>query len=203
MARNLSSRTKRSRRIGEKLIAHGEKAFSRRPYPPGQHGPKGSGKSSEYGIRLREKQKAQLVYGVLERQFRRYVTEAKRKIGDTGEFLLQLLELRLDNVVFRAGFSPSREASRQLIRHRHVVVNNKRVDIPSYHVTVGSRISIREHSQHLKGLEDLAKTIENHQPPTWISLNKQRVEAHITSMPRVEESVANINPQRIVEFYSR
>lgn len=203
MARNLNPRTKRIRRIGEKLITHGEKAFSRRPYPPGVHGPKGQTRLSEYGIHLREKQKAQLIYGILERQFRRYVEKAKRRTGNTGEVLLRFLELRLDNVVYRAGFAPSREATRQLVRHGHVTVNGKRVTIPSYNVRVGDVVAIGERAKAKLLFQTLMKQIENYEPPVWISLEKQHLTATVAGEPGLEEAAPSINPQLIVEFYSR
>ncbi len=203
MARNLNPRTKRIRRIGEKLIVHGEKAFSRRPYPPGVHGPKGQARLSEYGIRLREKQKAQLVYGILERQFRRYVERAKRQTGNTGEVLLQLLELRLDNVVYRAGLTPTREAARQLVRHGHVTINGKRVTIPSCSVRVGATVALAKRTMAKPFVQTLLKQLENYQPPAWITLTKQQLTATVSAAPTLEEAAAGINPQFVVEFYSR
>lgn len=203
MARNLNPRAKRNRRLGEKLTTHGEKAFSRRPYPPGQHGPKGAGRSSEYGIRLREKQKAQLVYGILERQFRKYVESARHKVGDTGQVLLHLLEFRLDNIVFRSGFAPSREAARQLVRHGHVTVNGRRVTIPSYTVRGNDLVGIHPTTKNRTIYGQLTKTLESYQAPTWIDLNKSQVTAKILGVPTIEEISSNINPQLIVEFYSR
>lgn len=203
MGRNLNPRTKRARRLGEKLITHGEKAFSRRPYPPGQHGPRGTGKTSEYGIRLREKQKAQLVYGILERQFRRYVSAARRQIGNTGELLLQLLELRLDNVVFRAGLAPSREAARQLVSHGHITVNGRRVNIPSYRVSVGQTIAIKQRSRPHGQLSATQKQLEQYQPPSWLAVKASDMTATVQVTPTVEAQATPINMQLIVEFYSR
>lgn len=203
MSRNLLPRTKRQRRIGEKLLSHGEKSFSRRPYPPGQHGPKGSGKLSEYGIRLREKQKAQLVYGLLERQFRTYVMHAKRKVGNTAEYLFQLLELRLDNIVFRMGLSRSRESARQIIGHGHIAVNGKRVTIPSYHVSLHDTVSIYQQSANRAGIQIAVKELENVQPPAWLELDKKSVTAKVKDIPTLDLNATSINPQLIVEFYSR
>lgn len=203
MGRNLNPRAKRARRIGERLIAHGEKALSRRPYPPGQHGPKGASRISEYGVRLREKQKAQLIYGLLERQFRRYVGMAKRRVGDTGEFLLQLLEQRLDNMVYRGGFAISREAGRQLVRHGHILVNGKRVNQPSYHVLIGDLITFTKSAKNKPIFQACLKRLENFEPPAWIELDKSTATTKMTSVPTAPESAPNINPQLIVEFYSR
>ncbi|MBI4426453.1 MAG: 30S ribosomal protein S4 [Candidatus Kerfeldbacteria bacterium] len=203
MGRNLQPRTKRVRRIGEKLVTHGEKAFSRRPYPPGQHGPRGGGKISEYGIRLREKQKAQLVYGLLERQFRRYVVAARRQVGNTGELLLQTLELRLDNVVFRAGLAPSREAARQLVRHGHLTVNGRRVNIPSYQVRVGQTVAIDERSRQRTHFQTIQKQLENYQAPVWLSVDATAASAIVQSKPAATDVATPINTQLIVEFYSR
>jgi len=203
MARNLKPRAKRARRIGEKLAVHGEKAFSRRPYPPGQHGPKGASRSSEYGIRLREKQKAQFVYGLLERQFRTYVEAARRRQGDTGEVLLQMLEFRLDSVVYRSGFAPSREAARQLVRHGHITVNNHRVTIPSYSVRIGDTVAIHATTKNRPMFGQLSKTLENVQPPVWLDLNRNQASVRILGAPTKEDASSTINPQLIVEFYSR
>lgn len=202
MSRNLSPRVKRQRRIGEKLFTHGEKSFSRRPYPPGQHGPKGSGKLSEYNIRLREKQKAQLTYGLLERQFRTYFAKAKRKVGNTGEFLFQLLELRLDNIVFRSGFARSREGARQLIRHGHITVNGRRVDIPSFQVALNDTVALHRNSTSKSGIQITIKELENYEAPRWISLDKKAFSSTVREMPAIDAG-AIINPQLIVEFYSR
>ncbi len=203
MGRNLQSRTKRMRRIGEKIISHGEKAFSRRPYPPGQHGPKGTGRASEYAIRLREKQKAQLTYGMLERQFRRYVRSSKRIEGDTSANLIAMLEQRLDNVVFRAGFAASREAARQLIRHGHVRVNGKRVDIPSYAVDLQRIVSLAADGRRTTFAEGVRKYLENYTAPAWISVDAPKLTATVQAKPTIEDVGTGINLQLIVEFYSR
>lgn len=203
MARLITPRTKRERRIGEKIWSHGEKAFSRRSYPPGQHGPKGSSRQSEYGIRLREKQKAQLTYGLLERQFRSYVERAKRRTGDTGVTLLEMLERRLDNAVYRAGLAPSREAARQAVRHGHIAVNGRRVDIPSFMTKIGQVISIHPNRVERKLFSDLKKSLENYQAPSWLNVDKNALSATVLALPDPSESVANINTQLIVEFYSR
>ncbi|MBI4090227.1 MAG: 30S ribosomal protein S4 [Candidatus Kerfeldbacteria bacterium] len=203
MGRNLNPRTKRARRLGEKLITHGEKAFSRRPYPPGQHGPRGTGKTSEYGLRLREKQKAQLVYGILERQFRRYVSAARRRIGNTGELLLQLLELRLDNVVFRAGFAPSREAARQLVRHGHISVNGQPVNIPSFQVKPGQTVAIKQRAKPHGQLVTTQKQLEHHQPPSWLKVSATDMTATVQALPAADDQAIPVNTQLIVEFYSR
>ena len=203
MGKNLAPRVKRQRRIGEKLFTHGEKSFSRRPYPPGQHGPKGSSKLSEYGVRLREKQKAQMTYGLLERQFRTYVAKAKRKTGNTVELLLQLLELRLDNIVFRAGFAKSREGARQLIRHGHIAVNGRRVDIPSFQAKVHDAVALHENSRSKSVVQIITKEIENYEAPPWIALDATSLIATVREIPALDASATNINLQRIVEFYSR
>jgi len=203
MGKNLAPRVKRQRRIGEKLFTHGEKSFSRRPYPPGQHGPKGSSKLSEYGVRLREKQKAQMTYGLLERQFRTYVAKAKRKTGNTVELLLQLLELRLDNIVFRAGFAKSREGARQLIRHGHIAVNGRRVDIPSFQAKVHDAVALHENSRSKSVVQIITKEIENYEAPPWIALDTTSLIATVREIPALNASATNINLQRIVEFYSR
>src|ERR671911_1585588 len=147
MARYTGPMTKKSRRLGVDLVG-GDSAFERRPYPPGVHG-KGRTKESEYSLQLREKQKARRVYGVLEKQFRRYYEEANRKTGKTGEVLLQILESRLDNVVYRAGLAKSRDHARQLVKHGHFTVNGKKVDIPSYRIKEHDIVQVRDKSQDL------------------------------------------------------
>lgn len=203
MGRNLLPRTKRNRRIGEKILTHGEKAFSRRSYPPGQHGPKGASRLSEYGIRLREKQKAQLMYGLLERQFRRYVNQARRQTGDTGLNLLQAFELRLDSIVYRAGFAPSHEAARQLVRHGKIMVNGRRVNFPSFAVHPGLVVSLIPGKNRDAMVQSIIKSLESYNAPEWMELDKAKAAAKILAVPTAENLASSLNPQLIVEFYSR
>ncbi len=203
MGRNLLPRTKRNRRIGEKILTHGEKAFSRRPYPPGQHGPKGTSRLSEYGIRMREKQKAQLMYGLLERQFRRYVNQARKQTGDTGLNLLQALELRLDSIVHRAGLAPSHEAARQLVRHGKVMANGRLVSFPSFAVRPGTIISLANGKKNNTSWQLIIKSLESFKAPEWMELDKSKATVKILTVPTAEDLASSLNPQLIVEFYSR
>lgn len=196
---------KLSRRYGQALFgtAKEAKVLQRRNYPPGQHGPSASGRISEYGLQLREKQKAKIIYGILERQFRKYYEEAFRMTGDTGALLLQMLELRLDNAVYRLGFATTRAQARQLVNHGHVHVNDRRVDIPSFRVRVGDVITVRPASQAKPYFDTMKKTLENHQAPGWLALEKSQLSGKVTALPAGEFLEQGIAPQLIVEFYSR
>lgn len=161
-----------------KLYLKGEKCYTekcpleKKNYPPGQHGPLRRARLSEYGIQLREKQKLRRIYGVLERQFRRYFEMATRQKGKTGENLIKILERRLDNVVYRLGFAPSRKAARQLVKHRHILVNNKIVDIPSYLVEPGDEIRVRDKSKELEIIHNSLKRVTETSLVPWLQLNK-------------------------------
>ena len=201
MARYTGPMTKKSRRLGVDLVG-GDKAFERRPYPPGVHG-RGRTKESEYLLQLREKQKARRIYGVLEKQFRGYYEEANRKTGKTGEVLLQILESRLDNVVYRAGFAESRDMARQLVRHGHIHVNGHKVNIPSYQVSVGEEIAIRESSKKLPILEP-AKEFASHQnAPNWLEIDRDNYKGKVLALPKREDINLPVNEQLIVELYSK
>ena len=208
MARYIGPVCKLCRREGMKLYLKGDRcysekcSFTRRPYPPGQHG-QGRIKMSEYGLRLREKQKVRRIYGVLERQFRRYFHEADRKKGVTGEQLLGLLESRLDSACYRIGFAPTRAAARQLVRHKHVLVNGKVVSIPSFIVKPGDKVSIHEKSRQQARVTSSLEGVDRRGVPTWIELDKDAFTATIKSAPPREEITLPIQEQLIVEFYSR
>ncbi len=211
MARYIESVCKLCRRQEEKLYLKGEKCFtdkcpvSRRPYAPGDHGKKGQfrRKVSDYGLQLREKQKARWFYGLLEAQFRRYFEEAERQKGVTGVNLLRLLEQRLDNVVYRLGFGTSRPQARQLVRHGHIEVNGRKVNIPSYQVKPGDVIAVRERSRRLGEFSDLSKALEQHAVPDWLSLDAARLSGRVVSAPSREAIDIPLREQLIVEFYSR
>lgn len=205
MARRIGPRMKLSRRYGAALFntAKEAKVLQRRNYPPGQHGPAASGRISEYGLQLREKQKAKIMYGLLERQFRKYFMEARIQTGDTGFTLLQFLELRLDNVVYRLGWATTRAQARQLVSHRHMTVNDRVVNIPSYRVRAGDRIGIRSHSTGKAIFATLAKSLENYEAPSWLELDKTALTGKILSLPDAVHVERNLAPQLIVEFYSR
>jgi small subunit ribosomal protein S4 len=197
------------RREGMKLFLKGAKCFSdkcpieKRNFAPGQHGKDRKAKIVGYGLQLREKQKAKRIYFTQESQFRNYFEKAARSKGVTGERLLQSLERRLDNVVYRLGFAQSRRQSRQLVRHGHVHVNGHKVNIPSYEVSAGEEISIRESSKKLTVLE-LAKEFASHGTlPSWLEVDRDAYKARILSLPKREDIQLPVNEQLIVELYSK
>jgi small subunit ribosomal protein S4 len=177
-------------------------AFDRRPYPPGVHGQRRN-KPTEYGVRMREKQKVRRIYGILERQFRRYFAGADRAKGVTGENLINSLERRLDSAVYRMGFSATRTDARQLVRHRHIVVNGKPVNIPSFLVKVGDKVSLRESSKGLKRVQQGVDTSGRREQPDWIDFDKNSLTGTIRTLPAREAVTLPIQEQLIVEFYSR
>ncbi|GAB6099872.1 30S ribosomal protein S4 [Halanaerocella petrolearia] len=209
MARNTGPVCKLCRREGEKLYLKGERchsdkcAIERRPYAPGEHGQGRRGKLSEYGVQLREKQKVRRAYGVLENQFRRYFEEAENQPGITGENFLELLESRLDNVVYRLGFATSRNEARQLVRHGHIEVNGSRVDIPSYRVEADDEIAVKEGSKSLKRMKEIAEYNEDKEVPSWLQVNFDKLQSKVLAEPVREEIDLPIQEQLIVEFYSR
>jgi len=208
MARYIGPVCKLCRREGAKLFLKGDRcytdkcAFDRRPYPSGQHG-QNRVKFSEYGLRLREKQKVRRIYGVLERQFRKYFSGADRMKGVTGENLLSLLERRLDNVIFRLGFATTRSEARQLVLHGHVLVQGRRVNIPSRLVKVGDAVSIRDKSREIPRLKESVEGAERRGPVSWLELDKATFTGTVKTLPVREEITLPITEQLIVEFYSR
>jgi len=196
---------KQARRFGQPLsfTAKEAKILQRRGYPPGVHGPSASGRKSEYATQLLEKQKAKLIYGILERQFQKYYTEAFKQTGNTGEGLLSLLERRLDNVVYRSGFATTRAQARQLVTHGHMQVNGRRVNIPSYQVRVNDLVTIRPQSSAKKIFAELSKTLTLHQPPAWLKVDPTAINTTVTALPTRADVEMNIDPQLIIEFYSR
>jgi len=202
MARYTGPRTKKSRSFGESIFGY-DKAFEKRKYAPGQHGnSRKKGKVSEYAIQLKEKQKAKYTYGVLERQFYKTFEEAARKHGVTGENLLRLLEQRLDNTVFRLGFSPTRSAARQFVNHKHITVNGRIVNIPSYTVKVGDIISIRDKSKNLDVVQNTLSGA-NVKRFGWLELNTEKLEGKYVELPNRDQIPENIKEQLIVELYSK
>jgi small subunit ribosomal protein S4 len=201
MARYTGPRTKRSRRARQLLDDNKAKYFDRRPYPPGDHG-RGRIRESQYLIQLREKQKLRHVYGVLEKQFRRYYREANRRSGITGTNLLQILECRLDNVVYRAGFARTRPQARQLVNHGHFEVNGNKVDIPSYQVRVGDIVSIRERSTDTFAVQHAIDTIDR-SAPEWLDVDADKRAATVTLVPSREQIDTEIKEQLVVELYSK
>jgi small subunit ribosomal protein S4 len=196
------------RREGEKLFLKGERCYTakcameRRPFPPGQHG-KGRGKLSEYGLQLRTKQKAKRIYGVLETQFENYFDIAAHKKGITGENLLVLLEMRLDNVVYRAGLGRSRTEARQIVRHNHILVNGKRLNIPSAQVSVGDVITLKEKSQGIQRFKDIVETTASRIVPEWISSDIENLTATVISVPTRDQIDVPVQETLIVELYSK
>lgn len=208
MARYIGPACRQCRRENLKLFLKGERcytdkcAFDRRPYPPGVHGQRRS-KPTEYGVRMREKQKVRRIYGILERQFRRYFVMADRTKGVTGENLLNTLERRLDSAVFRMGIAATRTDARQLVRHKHVQVNGKSVNIPSYLLKPGDKISVRESSKGLKRLQAALETAGRREQPEWLDVDKNNLSGVVKMMPQREAITLPIQEQLIVEFYSR
>ena len=201
MARYTGPKTKIARKFGEPIFGD-DKSFEKKNYPPGQHGnSRRRGKKSEYAIQLQEKQKAKYTYGILERQFRNLFVEAKRREGVTGEVLLQLCEARLDNVVYRMGISPSRRGARQLVSHRHITVNDKVVNIPSYSLKPGDVIGVREKSKSLQSIAD--SLANNSSVYEWITWNSDRKQGTFVTIPERIQIPENIKEQLIVELYSK
>lgn len=206
MARDTQSIVKMSRREGYALHPKAHKALVKRPNPPGQNA-SGRGyrsKPSQYSIQLREKQKVKRLYGLLEKQFRRLMTEASKTQGRSGEKLLQLLELRADNAVYRAGFATSRRAARQLVTHGHFMINGKRFDIPSLRVSAGDKLELRAKSQK----NEYFKKLEDNSPapseiPSWMKVDRKKIAFEVTGVPTRDEAEPDINEQLIVEYYSR
>lgn len=210
MARNLDPKCKQCRRLGEKLFLKGERCFTpkcamvKRNYPPGMHGPKGSSRISPFGQQLKEKQKAIKSYRLLEKAFGNYFRKAKQMKGDTGENLVRLLEIRLDNVLYTLGLASSRDAARQIINHGHVLVNNKKVDIPSFQVKVNDLLGIRPSYLANKNFEETLKKINKKNIPTWLALiDEKNVQAKVLSLPTSADIKQGINASMIVEYYSR
>jgi small subunit ribosomal protein S4 len=208
MARYTGADCRRCRREKMKLFLKGSKCegpkcpFESRPFPPGQHG-RGRTKESEYLLQLREKQKARRVYGVLEKQFRRYYEEANRRPGKTGEVLLQILESRLDNVIYRAGFAKSRDMARQLVRHGHIQVNGRKVDIPSYRVSEHDIIEVREKSRGLTPFLVAQAEAGSKTVPAWLEAIPSQLKILVHSMPARQVIDTPVQEQLIVELYSK
>lgn len=209
MARYIGAVCKLCRREGTKLYLKGERCFSdkcsvsRRPYPPGQHG-QGRIKMSEYGLRLREKQKTRRIYGLLEKQFRGYYAQAASMKGRTGETMLGLLEGRLDNLTLRAGLASTRAQGRQLVRHNHILVNGKRINIPSYAVQPGDKIEVREKSRKIAFVQGALNSAQGRPIPSWVEVDKAGFSAvYRGAPPREELQDPSVREQYVVEYYSR
>lgn len=208
MARYTGSVCRLCRREGLKLFLKGDRCYTpkcaieRKAYAPGQHG-QGRKKVSEYGLQLREKQKARRIYGILESQFRRYFEKAERQTGVTGENLLRLLERRLDNVIYRLGLGSSRSEARQLVRHGHFMVNGRKVNIPSYLIRVGDVITIRDKSKESPKIKELMERSGDRTPPSWLELETEQARARVVDYPTRDQIDATVQEHLIVELYSR
>jgi small subunit ribosomal protein S4 len=201
MARYTGPKTKIARKFGEPIFG-ADKVLSKKNYPPGQHGINKRRKSSEYGVQLREKQKAKYTYGVLEKQFRNLFDKAASKKGITGEILLQLLETRLDNVVYRLGIAPTRAAARQIVLHRHITVNGAVVNIASFEVKPGDVVGVRERSKSLEVIADALAGF-NHSKYPWLEWDESLKAGKLLHVPTREDIPENIKEQLIVELYSK
>jgi len=201
MARYTGPMTRKSRRLGTDLVGN-DKSFERRPFPPGMHG-RGRTKDSEYSQQLKEKQKARFAYGVMEKQFRRYYEEATRSSAKTGDILLQILETRLDNVVYRAGFASTRRQARQLVSHGHFKVNGQRVNIPSYRVRAQDIVDVTEKSINLHPIVVAREVFDSRKVPAWMDSRPTSGRIIIHSLPTREQIVIDLQEQLIVELYSR
>lgn len=209
LARYIGSSCRLCRRENLKLFLKGDRcysdkcAFERRAYAPGQHGQKRSGRYSDYKAQLREKQKVKRIYGTLEKQFRGYYYRADKKKGITGINLLLFLECRLDNIVYRMGLASSRNQARQLVRHNHFLVNNRKVNIPSYQIKVGDVVEVKEKSCKLAQILEAMETVVRRGIPNWINVEKDKFRGALTALPNREGLTMPIHEQLIVELYSK
>ncbi len=208
MARNLDAKCRQCRREGEKLFLKGEKCFTdkcaieRRAYAPGQHGQK-QGRQSDYGGQLRAKQKVRRIYGILERQFRNTYFAAERARGITGETLLQALESRLDNVAYRMGFGASRAEARQVVRHNGILVNGRRVNIPSFQLRPGDSVEVAEKSKAQLRIKGAVEAAENRGFPEWLEVDAKAMKGVFKARPQRSELPSTINESLVVELYSK
>lgn len=209
MARYTGSSCRLCRRENLKLFLKGDRcfgekcAFERRPYVPGQHGQRRGGKLSDYRLQLREKQKVKRIYGVLERQFRRYYKQAERQKGVTGTNLLTLLETRLDNTVYRMGFAASRNQARQLVLHNHFRVNGRKANIPSLQLKVGDTVEVKESSKKASQIIEAIETVVRRGVPNWLEVDKENFKGTLKALPNREDLTMPIHEQLIVELYSK
>jgi len=203
MARYTGPMCKQCRREGVKLCDKKNCAHDRREYPPGMHGQDSRRKPSGYALQLREKQKIKRIYGLLEKQFRSYYTKAARKKGVTGELLLQMLECRLDNMVYRLGLAPTRRSARQLVSHRHITVNGRTVNIPSFQVSPGDTVQVREKSRRLDLIHDALSRVGDAGQLNWFTIDKVNLSGELVDLPRRDDIPTPVEEQLIVEFYSK
>jgi small subunit ribosomal protein S4 len=210
MARSIDSKCKKCRKAGEKLFLKGDRcdspkcAMVRKPYPPGIHGKKISRGLSEYGKQLAAKQKVKRIYGIMERQFKKHFDEIKNKPGVIGDLFISRLEMRLDNVVYRMGFSSSRSGARQLVSHGFIKVNGKKVDVPSFWVKVGSVINVNKAKTEKNYFKNQVQFLKNKKDfPAWIQFDPESIEGKVIAVPQKEDIGLAVDPQIIVEYYSR
>lgn len=202
MARYTGPRTRKSRRMGQVLDENKSKYYDRRPYPPGQHGRRRV-RETDYLIQLREKQKLRHIYGILERQFRKYYREAARQAGVTGDNLMQILETRLDNVVYRAGLARTRPQARQLVNHGHFRVNGQKVDIPSYRVRAGDVVAVKDRSQDIVVIQRAVDTSGDRLFPEWLDVDLAERQITIRDLPSRAQIDTQVKEQLVVELYSK
>ena len=205
MARYIGPKAKIARKFGENIFGNAKitKILERKNYSPGQHGQSRRRRPSNYGLQLKEKQKINYMYGLLERQFRIFFQKADKMSGETGLNLLQILECRLDNVVYRLGFSPTRAAARQMVNHKHFLVNGKSVNIPSYLVKENDQIGVRSKSRKLAVIHDSVKQVRGDLDSGWLSLDKASLSGMVTKLPEKEDFDATLKVQMVVELYSK
>lgn len=211
MGKNLDAKCKQCRRIGEKLFLKGERCFStkcamvKRNYAPGPHGPKGKKRLSDYGLQLNEKQKARKSYGLNESQFRISFAKVQKKGGDVGSNFLRYLEMRLDNVIYRSGLASSRSQARQLVNHGHFMVNDRKVNIPSYQVKIGQIIRVKKTSKNDKHFRDLPEKLKSlaSDQKSWLALDVKDLSVKVLHEPRAQDLPLNIKTHMIIEFYSK
>lgn len=195
---------KKCRRLGYKVCDSVKCGMVRKPYPPGQHGKNIRRRLSEYGIQQAEKQKLKLIYGLREKQFKKYFDTASKKSGVTPQIMMELLERRLDNVVFRLGLAPTRRASRQLVGHGHIMINSKKVSSPSYSVSPGELVDIKESSKAKKTFSETRTVLKKFNPPRWLELDKENLSGKVISVPDKEFLAAlPVEVSKVLEFYSR
>lgn len=209
MGKNLDNKCKQCRRAGEKLFLKGERcqgpkcAIIKRNYPPGFHGPKGKKRSSDYGLQLAEKQKAKKYYNILEKQFRLIFDKAQKKTGDAGQNFLKLLEMRLDNVVYKLGLAPSRNTARQLVSHGHITVNKRKAAIASMTLKVGDVVAVKKASLDKRYFKDIKEKLKRANLPSWLNWEVNDFQAKVLHEPTDKDLTANLNVQMIIEYYSK
>lgn len=205
MARYIGPKAKIARKFGENIFGNAKisKILERKNYSPGQHGQSRRRRPSNYALQLKEKQKIKHMYGLLERQFRRFFQKADKMTGETRLNLLQLLERRLDNVVYRMGFAPTRAAARQLVSHKHFLVNERAVNVPSYLVRENDQVSVRSKSRRLHVIHESVKQVRGDLDSSWLTLDKASLSGAVTKLPEQEDFDATLNVQMVVELYSK